>query len=145
MRFAFLVHMGVVLLLCGCATTEPPKVEAKKDEAALRSDELLQPENLLFPEYLLMSGFELGQHGLIPRTKLVGAELKTELDLKTALKLFSDLLDSKGWTITSSEVAQRSFRLLAAMKGDALEIRAVQGTGPTQVFILYRPKAVPAL
>jgi len=25
------------------------------------------------------------------------------------------------------------------MKGETLEIRAVQGTGATQVFILYRP------
>ena len=42
--------------------------------------------------------------------------------------------------IASEEIAKRSFRLLAVMGSDALEIRAVQGAGPTHVFILYSPE-----
>jgi len=140
MRVAFLFQLGAVLLLCGCTTTEPSSVVVEDDEAMLHLDSTLRPENLLFPEYLFMVDFELDQHGRIPGSTVVGADLKTELDLKTSQQRFKDLLASKGWIITTEEVAERSFRLLAAMKGETLEIRAVQGTGPTQVFILYQPR-----
>jgi len=138
MRGALLFQLGAVLLLCGCTT--PPPVVVEEDEAMLHLDAQLRPENLLFPEYLLMAGFELDQHGWIPGSTVVGVDLKTELDLKTALQQFSGVLASNGWAITKEEVAKHSFRMMAAMKGDALEIRAVQGSGSTQVFILYQPR-----
>ncbi|RKX38264.1 MAG: hypothetical protein DRP64_15980 [Verrucomicrobia bacterium] len=109
-------------------------------DAMLYLDSQLRPENLLFPEYLFMADFELDQHGWIPGSSVVGVDLKTKLDLKTTLQRFTDLLALKGWSITKEEVMERSFRLLAAMKGEALEIRGVRGSGPTQVFILYQPE-----
>jgi hypothetical protein len=43
-----------------------------------------------------------------------------------------------------TESAENSFRLLAAKRGDSLEVRAVQGTAPpVQVFLLYRPASSP--
>ena len=140
MRVDFIFQLGIVLLLCGCATPEQPAVVVEEDEAMLHLDAQLRPENLLFPEYLFMADFELDQHGRIPSSTVVGADLKTELDLKTTLQQFTTVLTTNGWVITTSEVAEQSFRMMAAMKGDALEIRAVQGSGPTQVFILYQPK-----
>ena len=142
MRVAFIFQLGVVLLLlCACSTPEPPAVVAEEDEAMLHPDAQLRPENLLFPEYLFMADFELDQHGRIPGSTVVGADLKTELDLKPTLQRFSSVLASNGWTIAKEEVAEQSFRMMAAMKGDTLEIRAVQGSGPTQVFILYQPRS----
>ncbi len=140
MRVAFLFQLGIVLLLCGCTTTEQPLVVVEDADAMLHLGSELRPENLLFPEYLLMADFELDQHGRIPGSTVVGGDLKTELDLKTTLRRFNDLLASNGWSITKQEVAEDFFRLLATMKGDTLEIRAVQGSGPTQVFILYQPE-----
>ena len=61
------------------------------------------------------------------------------LDLNTVHQRFAELLVSKGWKINKTEELEQSFRLMASMKGEAVEIRAVQGTGATQVFILYRP------
>ena len=138
MRVAFLFQLGAVLLLCGC--TAPPPVVVEEAEAMLHLDSTLRPENLLFPEYLFMADFELDQHGRIPGSSVVGVDLKTKLDLKASLQRFNDLLASKECVIAKEEVTEHSFRLLATMKGDALEIRAVQGTGPTQVFILYQPR-----
>jgi hypothetical protein len=139
MRIVLLFQLGVVLLLCGCTSTEPQAVVVEETDAMLHLGEELRPENLLFPEYLLTADFELGQHGRIPDSSVVGIELKTKLDLETSLQQFNDMLASHGWSITREEVAERSFRLQAAMKGDSLEVRAVRGSGPTQVFILYRP------
>jgi len=140
MRFAFLLQLGAVLLLCGCTTTEQSPAVVEDADAMLYLDSQLRPENLLFPEYLFMADFELDQHGWIPGSSVVGVDLKTKLDLKTTLQRFTDLLALKGWSITKEEVMERSFRLLAAMKGEALEIRGVRGSGPTQVFILYQPE-----
>lgn len=105
----------------------------------------LRPENLFFPEYLFMGDFELDQHGMIPGSTLVGVDLKTKLDLNSSLQRFKDMLALKGWSITSEEVVEHSFCLLAKKKGETLEIRAVQGSGPTQVFILYQPTPEPLL
>lgn len=104
--------------------------------------EQVRPENLFFPEYLLMADFELDQHGRIPASTVVGVDLKTKLDVETTLQRFKDILTSHGWNITQEEVAEHSFRLLAGMKGESLEIRAVQGSGPTQIFVLYRPSSI---
>lgn len=141
MRIALLLQLGIVLLLCGCATTEPPPVVVEDADAMLYLGAGLQPENLLFPEYLLMADFELDQHGRIPASSVVGIDLKTKLDLETTLRRFSDMLASHGWSIAQEEVTEHSFRLLLGMKGESLEIRAVQGSGPTQIFVLYRPAA----
>ncbi len=138
---AFLFQLGIVALLAGCATTEPPAVE-EEAEVLLYLEPWLRTEPLLFPEYLLMDGFELDQHGGIPSTTLGAGGLKTELDLKAVQQRFEGLLVSKGWKINGIDELEQSFRLMASMKGETLEIRAVQGTGDTQVFILYRPAAM---
>ena len=138
MRVALLVQIGIMLLLYGCST--PPPAVVEDADAMLHLGGTLRPEILLFPEYLLMPDFELDQHGRIPGSTVVGADLKTKLDLETTRLRFNDMLASHGWSITQEEVAKHSFRLLAAMKGESLEIRAVHGSGPTQIFVLYRPE-----
>jgi hypothetical protein len=140
MLSAFLV--GVLLLgSVSCRTPGPPEAVVEEDEAMPYLGPGLRPEILLFPEYLFMDGFELDQHGRIPQSELIGVDLKTSQDLKTVLRRFNHLLVSSGWTISKAEVAAQSFRLLAAMQDETLEVRGVQGSGPTQVFILYRPAA----
>ena len=137
MRVALLFQLGMVLL-CGCTTTEPP-VAVEKGGAMLPQESKARAEPLPFPEYLLMANFELGQHGWIPGTNVVGADLETTLDLKTVLQQFNDLLEAEGWIIATSEVARDSFRLMASLEGDTLEIRGVQGSGVAKIFILYQP------
>ena len=128
----------MLLLLCGCATDTPPVVVEEAD-AMIHLGANLRPENLFFPEYLFLAGFELDQHGRIPESTLVGADLKTKQGLATVLREFNNVLVAKGWETTRLESKRNAFRLLASMNADTLEIRAVQGTGPTQIFILYRP------
>ena len=141
MRVVFLLQLGIVLgLLCACTTPEPSEAVVEDADAMLHLGWNLRPENLLFPEYLFMVDFDLDQHGRIPESTLVGVDLKTKLNLTTTQRRVNELLATRGWSITMEEIEEHSFRLLAAMKGDILEIRAVQGTGPTQVFILYQPK-----
>ncbi len=139
MRVVFLFQLGFLLLLCGCVTTEQPEVVVNDVDTMLYLDPELRTETLLFPEYLFMEGFELDQHGQIPHSTLIGVDMKNELDLKTVLRRFNQLLVTKGWILHRAEVEKRSFRLMAEMKDETLEIRAVQGTGPTHVFILYQP------
>ena len=129
----------LLLLLAGCATE--PAVIVDKDESMTYLEPGLRPEPLLFPEYLLMEDFEINEHGVIPNTTLIAANIKTKLDLATAHQRFDQLLHSKGWKIIQTESAAHFFRLQASRRGDALEIRAVQGSGPVQVFLLYRPRA----
>lgn len=126
------------LFLSGCATPDAPAV-VKEEDVMLFLEPGLRPETLLFPEYLFLEGLELDQHGRIPETAWIGAGLKTREDLKTIMRQYNRVLASKGWQVTKAEIAEQSFRLLATSKGDRLEIRAVQGSGPTQVFILYKP------
>lgn len=146
MRLVFLLQLGIVLgLLCGCTTPEPSEAVVEDADAMLHLGWDLRPENLLFPEYLFMADFDLDQHGMIPGSTLVGIDLKTNLDLTTTQRRFNELLATKGWNITMDEIGEHSFRLFAAMKGDTLEVRAVQGAGPTQVFILYQPKPAPPI
>ncbi|MDZ8117185.1 hypothetical protein [Pontiella agarivorans] len=137
MRYLFLVVS--VLLLAGCAAPEPP-AEPVVDPAA--SMEFLQPglrpDVLLFPEYMLMEEYELNQHGRIPQTELIGAGLRTKLSLATVRKEYSDVLADKGWSISTMEIDRQAFRLIAQLNDQTVEIRGVQGRGPTEVFILYR-------
>ena len=128
-------------LLVSCATTEPMAV-VDDNEVLLYLEPDLRPEPLLFPEYLLMADFEIDQHGRIPNSTLVCADIKTTLNLETTHLRFNKLLISKDWIIVKDENAEHFFRLLATKQGESLEIRAVQGTAPpVQVFLLYRPES----
>jgi hypothetical protein len=133
------IYAGAALLLCGCATDTPPAVVDEAD-TMLHLGANLRLENLLFPDYLFMADFELDQHGRIPESSRVGVGLKTKLGLQTVFRRFNDVLTIKDWETTVLESKEQAFRLWATRKGDVLEIRAVQGTGPTQVFILYEPR-----
>ena len=134
----FIFQITALLLLAGCATTEAPAVVHDED-VMLVLEAGLRPENLLFPEYLFLLDLELDQHGRIPQSTLIGADLRTEVDLKTIQRQYNKVLAAHGWQITKAEFAMQSFRLMAGKEGEFLEIRGVQGTGSTQVFILYTP------
>lgn len=139
MRTVFILQLLIMAMLAGCKTLPPPEPVVADADAMLYLERGLRPETLLFPEYLLMDGFELDQHGSIPDSSLVGVDMKTKLPLNTVLSRFSALLSSKGWDITKTEIGRQSFRIMAGLRGETLEVRAVQGTGATQVFALYQP------
>ena len=131
-------------LLCGCRTPpEPsePVVDPRSTMLFLQAG--LRPEKPLFPEYLLLEGIELEQHGRIPTTSLIGAGMKTDLNLSDVRSAFMHQLAPKGWRIGDMEVGRHFFRFEAALDGRFLEIRAVQGSGQTHVFLLYKPLADP--
>lgn len=133
-------YYGFLVLLTGCAAPEPPAEPVVDPAAAMEFLEPgLRPEVLLFPEYMLMEEYELNQHGRIPETELIGAGLRTKLSLATVRKEYSDALDAEGWSTTSMEIDRQAFRLIARLNDQDVEIRAVQGTGVTEVFILYHP------
>ncbi|WP_372805796.1 hypothetical protein [Pontiella sp.] len=98
-----------------------------------------RPEVLLFPEFLLMEDFELHQHGRIPETRLVAAGMNSSLGLASVRMRFSEALGEAGWSMGKVEMAKQSFRMLATLGVEELEIRAVQGGADTQVFLLYLP------
>lgn len=150
MRIRQLLIFCVLLPLAGCKTPPSPEPVVEDADALLYLEQGLRPEALLFPEYLFMEGFELDQHGRIVDSNLIGVDMKTKLPLSTVLSRFNDLLASKGWDVTKTEIGRQSFRIMAGLRGETLEIRAVQGTGATQVFALYQPAiqqpvAVPAI
>lgn len=131
-------------MLNGCVAPDdpgPPVVDAAESMTFLEAG--LRPEVLLFPDYMLMEDFELSQHGRIPETRLIGAGMRTKLGLRLVRNRFSDELLAQGWTVDKVEIGKQSFRLMAKNKGAEVEIRAVQGTGPTQVFLLYLPEPKP--
>lgn len=133
-------YYGFLVLLTGCVAPEPPAEPVVDPAAAMEFLEPgLRPEVLLFPEYMLMEEYELNQHGRIPETELIGAGLRTKLSLATVRKEYSDALDAEGWSTTSMEIDRQAFRLIARLNDQDVEIRAVQGTGATEVFILYHP------
>ncbi len=141
MRIPRYIIVVTVLSLAGCKTPVPPEPEVADADAMLYLAPGLRPEILLFPDYLFIEGIELDQHGRIPNSTLIGVDMKSALDLKTVLRRFNQVLVSRGWTIRKAEVETQSFRLMASLGHETLEIRAVQGAGPTQVFILYQPDA----
>jgi hypothetical protein len=96
---------------------------------------------VLFPDYLLIDGFELNDHGRISGTELIGADMTAAQDVGAVRILISDQLSMHEWRTDKMEIGRQYFRALASHAGEELEIRAVQGTGPTQVFILYHPSA----
>ena len=136
--------MSGILLLCGCAAQVPEEPIVDKAETMIFLGADLRPEELLFPDYLLMEGFELDQHGRIPETTLIGADMESSLGLMQVRRLFDDLLVTQGWSIDGVEIGTHYFRILAASDVGELEIRAVQGSGPTHVFILYQSRSSPA-
>jgi len=141
MRRGFFYLFGAGILLSGCSSLQPAPEPVIDQAAAMEYlKQGLRPEVLLFPEYLMMEGFELSQHGRIPESRLVGAGQKTGLGLAAARRRFMDQLDSNGWKTTKVEIETQSFRLMAEKKREQIEIRAVQGFGPTEIFILYRPE-----
>ncbi len=139
-RFGAMVLVCAMGWLAGCATTpddpgylDPAMIPPPGDPADL------QP--ILFPEYLLLDGYELHDHGHIPRTDLIGAGMSATLPLATVRQQFGDVLYYQKWTTDRMEMGKQSFRILASRGGETLELRAVQGTtGPTQIFLLYTPK-----
>ena len=137
MRSLFLILMSVIPFLWGCSST--PDVVVQDADAMIYLEPGLRPDTFLFPDYLCMEDFEIDQHGRIPETTLIGIDLKSDLALKTTLRRFNGVLVNNGWKITKAEIAQQSFRLRAVMAEETLEVRAVQGSGPTQVFVLYQP------
>ncbi|MDF7797845.1 hypothetical protein P4C99_00105 [Pontiellaceae bacterium B1224] len=142
MKCRTLYIFGCIILLSGCNTYQPltaPKPVVDPSAAMEYLEPGLRPEILLFPEYLMMEGFELNQHGRVPETELIGAGLKTYLSLSDTRRRFMDQLDANGWETTKMEIEAHSFRLIAEKKLDVIEIRAVQGSGPTEIFMLYSP------
>ncbi len=127
-------------MLAGCVAPQQP-AEPVVDQAETMTflEPGLRPEVLLFPEYLLLEDFELTRHGRIPETSLIGAGMQTKVNLKITHRRLSNVLTSKGWKIDRAEAGSQSYRLLASLDGESLEVRSVKGTGATQVFILYEP------
>ncbi len=134
-----LLFIAAGLVLAGCSTPEPVEPVVDVDASMEFLEPGLRPEELLFPEYLLMTEFELSQHGRIPDSRLIGAGLRTRLSLSTVRREYADVLDARGWNTGTMEVGQQSFRLIATFKDQEVEIRAVQGFGPTEIFIMYDP------
>jgi hypothetical protein len=130
------VLVPLYLALAGCASA-PVEMEA---EDAPVLEEPPQPV-VLFPDYLLMDGFDLNDHGIIPDTGLIGADMTVAEDLAAVRSRISERLSVHKWTTDKMEIGRQYFRLLASHAGEEIEIRAVQGTGPTQIFLLYRPGA----
>lgn len=129
-----------VLLVAGCAAPpEPagPVVDPRKAMEVVGHG--VQPQVLIFPEYLLMEDFELEQHGRIPETRLVGAGMKSSIGLLEVRRRFGDRLAAEGWATDKVEMGSGFFRLMASKQGEQVEIRAVQGSGDVQVFVLYEP------
>ncbi len=129
--------------MAGCMSSEEPlEPVVFSEETMVFLEPGLRPEVLLFPDYFLMEDFELNQHGNIPASDLVGAGLRTELDLKVAMRRFNDALDANGWMTEKTEFGKNAFRTLASTADEYIEIRAVQGNDVTEIFVLYRPKPI---
>jgi hypothetical protein len=127
--------LPLCLALAGCATVPMQEAEdAPAPESPL-------PPVVLFPDYFLMEGFRLNDHGRIPGTLLIGADMTVTQELRAVRSLINDQLSRHEWTTDKMEIGRQYFRILASQAGEEIEIRAVQGTGPTQVFLLYRPSA----
>ncbi|MDF7823416.1 hypothetical protein P4B35_05285 [Pontiellaceae bacterium B12227] len=137
------LYLALTALLFGCSTPmQTPEPVIDQDAAMEFLEPGLRPEVLLFPDYLMMEGFELHQHGRVPGAELVGAGMRSKMSLAVIHGRLLDILDSNGWKTTKLEIEGKSFRMLAAHGLEHIEIRGVQGTGPTEVFMLYRPEPV---
>lgn len=136
----WIILTGIGLAVSGCISAREPTEPVVDVNSSMEFlGEELRPEVLLFPEFLMMADFELHQHGRIPETSLVGGGLKTALSLSVVRQRFNDVLADNGWTSEKMEIGRQSFRIMAAKGMEQVEIRAVQGSGAAQVFILYTP------
>lgn len=124
--------LPLCLMLAGCATAPIPVEDTPTVKAPQRP-------TALFPDYFFMEGFKLNDQGYIPDTGLIGGDMTVEMDLSAVRSLFNEQLSVHAWTTDKMEIGRQYFRVLASHAGEEIEIRAVQGTGPTQVFVLYRP------
>ena len=132
---------GCVVLIAGCVTREPKK-EFLPNAAIGVQGQGGGRDVVLFPDYFRMDGYQLNDHGRIPRTHLIGAGMTANLELAAVRTQFSDVLHSRNWTTDRMEIGRQSFRIMASHSGETVEIRAVQGSsGPTQIFLLYTPEA----
>ena len=128
--------VSACLALAGCASG-PVEMENEDDAPAAAPPAPV----VLFPDYLHIEGFKLNDQGHIPGTGLIGADMTVAQELGAVRNLVSDQLSLHTWTTDKMEIGRQYFRVLASHAGEEIEIRAVQGTGPTQVFLLYRPAA----
>ena len=128
--------VSVCLALAGC-TCGPVEMGDEADAPAAEPPPLV----VLFPDYFLMEGFTLNDQGHISGTGLIGADMTVAQELGAVRNLVSEQLSLHTWTTDKMEIGRQYFRVLASHAGEEIEIRAVQGTGPTQVFLLYRPAA----
>ena len=128
--------VSVCLALTGCASA-PVEMENKADAPATEPPRPVA----LFPDYLLLDDFTLNDQGHIPGTGLIGADMTVAQELGAVRGLISEQLSLHTWTTDKMEIGRQYFRVLASHAGEEIEIRSVQGTGPTQVFLLYRPAA----
>jgi hypothetical protein len=141
-RFLYSFFIAVWVLMAGCQNTDTGDLHIDETEVMVFIDSGLRPEVLLFPDYLLPEDYELDQHGRIPGTSLVGAGMKVGKGIRQVEAQFGNLLSQKEWTVSARESSDQSFRLMADhSSGSYVEIRGVQGTGPTHIFILFRPEA----
>lgn len=139
MKINIVQIFAVIICVSGCVNPpEPvePVVDVRTSLEYVQKG--LRPEQLLFPEYLLMEDFELYQHGRIPDSILVGCGVSTKLALSVCRRRFTDVLQKHGWGLGKVEIGRKSFRVIAENEKESVEIRAVQGVGITQVFLLYK-------
>jgi len=123
------------LMLAGCVSAPIPVAE--------EAPTVVEPQRpaALFPECFFIEGSKLNDQGHIPGTGLIGGDMTVEMDLSAVRSLFAEQLSAHAWTTDKMEIGRQYFRIMASHAGEEIEIRSVQGTGPTQVFILYRPPA----
>jgi len=125
------MSVPVCLMLAGCVSAPVPVQDTPTVSEPQRP-------TALFPDYFFMDGFKLNDQGYISGTGLIGGDMTGAQDLRTVRNLVDEQLRAHGWTTDKMEIGRQYFRVLASHAGEAIEIRAVQGTGPTQVFVLYR-------
>lgn len=139
--YIFMTMLVCAAGLCGCVTSSSDPVEPDAADAAGMGflEEGLQAEEYLFPVYLLLSGFELKEQGVIAQTPLIGMDMQTGFPLDIARQRLGDVMTANGWSLEPAETGRQSFRLKASNGAETMEIRAVRGTGPTRIFVMYRP------
>ena len=130
-------------VLSGCKTTPTnPKnnsVRKKSDLAMKELDAEIPKQKILFPEYFILKECTLDQHGQLPNSIFIAANLHSERPFKSLFHEYHALFSKKGWSVKKMELGKRSFRFLAEKKPDKIEIRVVQGIKHTQIFILFTP------
>ncbi len=132
-----LLLLGLLFLSVSCETLPKEDENALSDAMAeiVQEDETI---SIYFPAHLLLEGDRLSNHGRIPSSPLVGAEITSVSNLASVKAQYDEVLAKQGWTIEGDEDYPGAFRIKAVRGTQTLEIRAVQGTaGPTQIFILY--------